>query len=120
MKIDNLSHSNQTFENMYISHPQMQAIILFKNLDFFPAKSQNDAWQPPKPLKLNIFEFIYRGCQLLTRKYHRTKFFARLAARLYVLISLFVILVPSKVSVESGGCEFCAHKHLSHGQWLTT
>ena len=38
----------------------------------------------------------------------------------FVLISLFVILVPSKVSVESGGCEFCAHKHLSHGQWLTT
>ena len=60
----------------------MQAIILFKNLDFFPTKSQNDAWQPPKPLKLNIFEFIYRGCQLLTRKCHRTKFFARLAARL--------------------------------------
>ena len=82
MKIDNLSHSNQTFENMYISHPQMQAIILFKNLDFFLTKSQNDAWQPPKPLKLNIFEFIYRGCQLLTRKCHRTKFFARLAARL--------------------------------------
>ena len=67
---------------MYISHPQMQAIILFKNLDFFPTKSQNDAWQPPKPLKLNIFDFIYRGCQLLTRKCHRTKFFTRLAARL--------------------------------------
>ena len=66
----------------------MQAIILFKNLDFFPTKSQNDAWQPPKPLKLNIFEFIYCGCQLLTRKCHRTKFFARLAARLIIIINV--------------------------------
>ena len=86
MKIDNLSHSNQTFENMYISHPQMQAIILFKNLDFFPTKSQNDAWQPPKPLKLNIFEFIYRGCQLLTRKCHRTKFFRTVGRPTIMLI----------------------------------
>ena len=32
----------------------------------------------------------------------------------------FDVLVPSKVRVVSGGCEFCAHEHLSHGQWLTT
>ena len=97
IKIDNLSHSNQTFENTYTSHPQMQAIILFKNLDFFPTKSQNDVWPPPKPLKLNIFEFIYRGCQLLTRKCHRTKFFARLAARLF----RFASSIPDITSVES-------------------
>ena len=78
MKIDNLSHSNQTFEILYISHLQMQAVALFKNIDFFPTKSQNFAWQPPKPLRIKILEFIHRGC-------HRTKFFACMAARLLLV-----------------------------------
>ena len=36
------------------------------------------------------------------------------------ILPRFDVLAPSKVRVASGGCEFCAHKHLSHGQWLTT
>ena len=39
---------------------------------------------------------------------------------LAVTLAFKTILPRFDVLALSGGCEFCAHKHLSHGQWLTT